>query len=181
MVWLLDSGYGDGRAPCAIASPSRSTVVRSRPERRRGRRGTPSHRALLPFACGDSVRAQSAALRDLRDFCACFVLSCRVFVHSGYQKGPPLFAQQTNTASNSVQWTLQLRVSDARTDSAVSLTLIDVPSFQAIDLPSFQMRRALLAFGSKSASEGTRTSAARHGSVVAAASISQKHRRSVAR
>jgi hypothetical protein len=44
-----------------------------------------------------------------------------------------------------------------------------------VELPPFQIRRALLAFGSESASEGTRRSAARRGSVVAAAGISQKH------
>ena len=42
-----------------------------------------------------------------------------------------------------------------------------------VELPPFQIRRALLAFGSESASEGTRRSAARRGSVVAAAGISQ--------
>ena len=50
-----------------------------------------------------------------------------------------------------------------------------------VDLTPFRVCRALLAFGSESASEGKRASAARRGSVVAAASISQKHPRLVAR
>ena len=37
------------------------------------------------------------------------------------QTPQPLFAQQTNTATNSVQWTLQLLVSDARTECTGSL------------------------------------------------------------
>ena len=52
---------------------------------------------------------------------------------------------------------------------------------RTVDLTPFRVCRALLAFGSESASEGKRTSAARRGSVVAAASISQKQMRSVAR
>ena len=45
-----------------------------------------------------------------------------------------------------------------------------MPSFQAIDLPSFQMRRALLAFGSKSASED------RHASKCSASRIRRRSR-----
>ena len=50
-----------------------------------------------------------------------------------------------------------------------------------VDLTPFRVCRALLAFGSETASQGTRESAARRGSVFAATSILQKHRRSVAR
>ena len=50
-----------------------------------------------------------------------------------------------------------------------------------VDLTPFRMHRALLAVGSELASKGKRTRAARRGSVAAAASISQKHQRLVAR
>ncbi len=47
-----------------------------------------------------------------------------------------------------------------------------------VDLTPFRMCRALLAFGSETTSKVMRASAAQRGSVVAAASISQNHRRS---
>ena len=94
----------------------------------------------------------------------------------------PLFAQQTINSANSVQWTLQLLVSDARTECTGSLirTRLARRGYRfalfsdAQGTPSLRIR-----VGQRG--QGTRTSAARRGSVVAAASITQKHRRLVAR
>ena len=94
----------------------------------------------------------------------------------------PLFAQQTNNCSKLSQWTSQLLVSDARTERTGSLirTRFARRGYRfalfsdAQDTPSLRIR-----VGQRG--QGTRTSAARRGSVVAAASITQKHRRLVAR
>ena len=95
---------------------------------------------------------------------------------------PSLFAQQTNTATNSVQWTLQLLVSDARTECTGSLIRARLARagyrfacfLDAQGTPSLRIR-----VGQRG--QGTRTSAARRGFVVAAASMAQRHRRLVAR
>ena len=86
------------------------------------------------------------------------------------------------TAANSVQWTLQLLVSDARTECTGSLIRARLARrgyrfalfSDAQGTPSLRIR-----VGQRG--QGTRTSAARRGSVVAAARISQKHQRLVAR
>ena len=86
------------------------------------------------------------------------------------------------TAANSVQWTLQLLVSDARTDCAGSLIRARLARAgyryacfsDAQGTPSLRIR-----VGQRG--QGTRTSAARRGSVVAAARTSQNHRCFVAR
>ncbi len=92
----------------------------------------------------------------------------------------PLSAQQTNNCSK--QWTSQLLVSDARTECTGSLiwTRLARRGYRfalfsdAQGTPSLRIR-----VGQRG--QGTQTSAARRGSVVAAASIAQKHRRLVAR
>ena len=84
------------------------------------------------------------------------------------------------TAAN--QWTLQLLVSDARTECTGSLIPARLARAgyrfalfsDAQGTPSLRIR-----VGQRG--QGTRTSAARRGSVVAAASIAQRHRRLVAR
>ena len=95
---------------------------------------------------------------------------------------PSLFAQQTNTATNSVQWTLQLLVSDARTECTGSL-IRGRPARRGYRFALFSDAQGTpsLRIRVGQRGQGTRTSAARRGSVVAAASITQKHRRLVAR
>ena len=86
------------------------------------------------------------------------------------------------TAANSVQWTLQLLVSAARTECVGSLLRARLARagyrfacfLDAQGTPSLRIR-----VGQRG--QGTRTSAARRGSVVAPASIPQKHPRLVAR
>ena len=86
------------------------------------------------------------------------------------------------TAANSVQWTLQLLVSDARTECTGSLirTRLARRGYRfalfsdAQGTPSLRIR-----VGQRG--QGTRRSAARRGSVVAAIGISQNHMRLVAR
>ena len=86
------------------------------------------------------------------------------------------------TAANSVQWTLQLLVSDAWTDCTGSLILARLARagyrfacfLDAQGTPSLRIR-----VGQRG--QGTRRSAARRGSVVAAIGISQNHMRLVAR
>ncbi len=90
--------------------------------------------------------------------------------------------QLQQTPTSNFQWTLQLLVSDARTDCTGSLirTRFARRGYRlalfsdAQGTPSLRIRAG-------QRGQGTRTSAARRGSVVAAASIAWKHRGLVAR
>ena len=103
-------------------------------------------------------------------------------IDKSLQCAPSLFAQQTNTATNSVQWTLQLLVSDARTECTGSL-IRGRPARRGYRFALFSDAQGTpsLRIRVGQRGQGTRTSAARRRSVVAAASITQKHRRLVAR
>ena len=87
-----------------------------------------------------------------------------------------------NSTTNSVQWTLQLLVSDARTECTGSL-IRGRPARRGYRFALFSDAQGTpsLRIRVGQRGQGTRTSAARRGSVVAAASITQKHRRLVAR